>query len=123
MLRRCFSQHLITILIVMLLMTILRLSIFSLFAFDRFLLFVKLIKFSINFFLASFSFVFLFDLLENILTFQLEPIHLRSILFPLEEWFQIRICLHRLQFTINNKCGNEVPKYAPSALGDFFLGE
>ena len=54
---------------------------------------------------------------------QLESEHLGNELFLLEVGLQVGIGLHRGILTMMRRYGNDVPKKAPSASADFFLGE
>lgn len=54
---------------------------------------------------------------------QLETEDLWNELLALEVRLKVWICLNCMQCTIRSRWGKEVPKYAPSASADFFLGE
>ena len=57
------------------------------------------------------------------LWFQLEPKHFRDELFSLEVGLEVWVALSERCRTMMRRQGKEVPKKAPSASADFFLGE
>lgn len=56
------------------------------------------------------------------LFFELETENFGYVVDFLELWFQIRVCLSNVGFTIKSKWGNDAPKYDPSTSAYFFLG-